>query len=419
MAIPGKQTRRMATALLAALALVLVAGCGGDGGRDGDADDDDDDSGGPRGSIGGTVLAPNGTTPIAGALVYLTTGDAPEIPGSVFCYECDDMTGKAWVLTNPDGTWQMENVAAREWNLVARKGMFRRQRAVTVDANEHLDVPVSLTTLPGEASADGLDRIPNYAVLLSQPDETFKLLGKFGMAQMSGSDVVWGTETFDAFNDNVSQPGYPPSTELFSDQQTIDGYHMIFLPCYGTGVGLSFADSRTEMIRSYVSAGGKVYNSCCVSFWSERSFPDYVDFYGDDSAWAWDIGRVSSTALSTQGAIADLGLRDWLQVVSPASNLDSFPFVYGYTKIDGVDSVHGHGVEEDDYWVHPRTWVTGSADDVYQASPLMVTYSHDCGKVFYSVYETSQNKAEITPQEYVLLYIILEIGVCEGEYTVE
>ena len=58
--------------------------------------------------------------------------------------------------------------------------------------------------------------------------------------------------------------------------------------------------------------------------------------------------------------------------------------------------------------VKPYTWV----EDVlaYPGAPLMVTYNYDAGRVFYTVYETSQELArkELTPQEYVLLYVIIE-----------
>ena len=424
--------RSFARTILAALLLGALAlgGCAADG-RDGDSGggDDDDGSGdtdtgpydGPAGTVGGTVMAPSGTFPIAGALVYLTIGDAPEIPEGVYCYECEDMTGKKWTLTNPDGTFHFDNVPAGEWNLVVRKGFFQRQRAVSVEADSHLDVPIEKTTLPSENSDDGKDHIASYAVLLSYPDETYKLLGKFGLAQMAGGDVQWGTEAFDAYNDDVSEPGYPPSTELFHDQPTLDHYHMIFLPCFASQVGIPFAEGRAEMLRSYVSSGGKIYNSCCVSYWTEHPFPAYIDFYGTDEASTWDIGRLFSTAHSTTGSITDPGLRDWLAVVVPSADPDNYPFSNGYTKLDAlVPTDDGHGLEEDDYAVVPYSWVDGAAADEYGGSPLMVTYNYDCGKVFYSVYETSPDSgATISPQEYVLLYIILEVGVCEGDYDIE
>jgi hypothetical protein len=412
-------------AALLAAGLAAPFGCDdGGGGRGGDADSDSDSDSdtdeGPTGSMHGTVLAPSGGFPIPGALVYLTKGDGPEIPDSIYCYECEDMTGKKWALSNADGTWTLEDVPVGDWNIVTRKGFFQRQRAVVVDEGQDLDVPVEHTTLPGDNSADGLDQIPNYAVLGTSPDETYKLLGKIGMGTMNGGELAWGSETFDIFNDEISASGYPSPTALFMDQPTLDHYHMIFLPCFASSVGTSFVDSHVGMIQGYVAGGGKIYNSCCVAYWIEKPFPAYLDFaadWYDDDSGAWDIGRVSGSALSTSGTIVDQGMRDWMQVVTSA-NIDAVPFVNGYAKVDNLIEVDdGHGLDDDDGVVKPYAWVLGSAADVYQNASLMTTYDYECGKVFFSVYETSQNSAVITPQEFVLIYIILEVGVCEGDYV--
>jgi hypothetical protein len=105
----------------------------------------------------------------------------------------------------------------------------------------------------------------------------------------------------------------------------------------------------------------------------------------------------------------------WLEVVTTESP-SLFPFTDGYVKIDAIVDVYdGHGLEEDDYWVKPKAWVVDNG--AYPGSPLIVTYAWECGKIFYSVYETSHLEVTtFTPQEFVLLYVILEVGVCEGEY---
>ena len=115
------------------------SGSNGDGGKDTDLDGGEDgsvdtDTGlaipdGPPGNLYGTVMAPSGTFPIPGALVYLTVENGSEIPDHAFCYECEDMTGKeegvTWTLSNPDGSWELENVPSGTWNIVTRKGFFQ------------------------------------------------------------------------------------------------------------------------------------------------------------------------------------------------------------------------------------------------------------------------------------------------------
>jgi hypothetical protein len=110
--------------------------------------------------------------------------------------------------------------------------------------------------------------------------------------------------------------------------------------------------------------------------------------------------------------VLDPDLAAWLSVVTPESPT-SVPFQNGYVTIDSTAEVaDGHGLESDNGVVKPFTWVEDNGS--YPGSPLMVTYNYDFGKVFYSVYETSQASLAMTPQEMVLLYVILEVGVCDN-----
>jgi hypothetical protein len=188
---------------------------------------------------------------------------------------------------------------------------------------------------------------------------------------------------------------------------------MVFLPCSAKSNSVAFANSHAESLREYVSKGGKVYNSCCVALWTVAPFPDYIQFYGGNATTKYDIGRISGTPYSTTGTLNNADLAAWMNAVAAIGPTD-VPFTNGYVKIDAtVDVDDGHGLEDDDGWVKPYTWVTDSA--LYKDSPLMVTYNYGYGKVFYSVYETSNlETAQLTPQEQVLLYVMLEIGVCES-----
>jgi hypothetical protein len=390
------------TAILLLLPLALGLGACSDDGRDveaggGDADTDGDtdtwdDWDGPTGSISGTVLAPNQAFPVAGALVYLSLDVPAEIEPTVHCEDCQDMTATFWTLSAPDGTFTIDGVPVLDdWHLVVQKGLFRR--------------------------------ISEIEVLLNEWDRSHDLLAKLGLGEVGGDGrLVYGTETFHIFNDAVSYGSYPHSSTLFASQETLEGYHQTFFPCTSDSNPINFVQEHAAMLRDYVNAGGKVYNSCCTALWTDYAFPEYIDFYGgdgpNDPTDVRDVGRISSTAYSTHGEVIDQELRDWLSNVT-SENPDSFPFTDGYVKIDNlVDVDDGMGIEEDDYWVKPYAWVVDN--DAYAGAPLMVTYNYGCGKVFFSVYETSHSAlAAITPQEYVLLHLILEVGVCSGSYPVE
>lgn len=407
--------------LFAVACLALPAGCsgGGDGGAadgstgDGDGSTTGQDSGTPveMVTLSGRVMAPTGDFPISGALVYFTRVEPAPIPGGVYDYQCDEMDGKPYALSEADGTWTIE-VPEGDWKLVTRKGNFRRIRDIPVTAGMDPNIPEAITTLPGAGSPDGLDTIPSFAVVKTDPDLTYNLLGKFGLGQVNGSgELTLGSEQFDIYEDSGGG-SYPHTSALFDDQSVLNSYHMIFLPCFSSSVGVNFVNSNAQMLRDYVSAGGRIYNSCTVSLWSEATFPDYIDFYQSDDPSRFDIGRRTSSAYTTTGDVLDPDLGAWLSVVT-AENPASVPFQNGYVTIDATVEVDdGHGPEEDNGVVIPYTWVRDNGS--YPGSPLMVTYNYDDGKVFYSVYETSQGLATMTPQEFVLLYVILEVGVCDN-----
>ncbi len=394
-----------------------------DSDSDADADADaDSDSDTDVGSLHGTVLAPSEVFPIPGALVYLTQGDGSDIPDEVFCYECEDMSGKKWTLSNADGTWSIEDVPPGPWNIVTRKGFFQRQRQIVVTGTDVQDVPVEITTLPTANSGDGLDDIPNYAVALNSWDRPHNLLAKLGIGELgSGGELVFGTENFDIYNDDVTQSGYLDSSAIYESIDTIKPYHMVFMPCTSSHLKYANPGLQSEhyinLIRFYVYSGGKFYGTCYGYDWIEQPFPDYIEFPGDDA----QLLGATHSPWDGPTVIQDEEMSAWLQVVT-SENPNAFQVSGAWVHAEKVYDVNdGFGIEEDDWWVKPKTWVTANAWSGCDADgcPMTVTYNFGCGKIFFSGYQVveSSSSVQIRPQEYVLLYLILEVGVCEGEYT--
>lgn len=363
-------------------------------------------------TLSGRVMAPSGDIPIAGALVSLTHNEVEPIPAGVYNYQCDDMAGTGYALSRADGTWTIKNATPGAWKLVTRKGSFRRVRGIDVTTGMDPKVAEDMTALPAAHSADGQDTIPSFAVVKTSPDLTYNLLAKFGLGQVDASGVlVDGTARFHIYEDNQFPSGtYPATTALFDSQSRLNSYHMIFLPCFASQVGVSFVNSHVEMLRDYVAAGGKVYNSCTASLWTEAPFPEYIEFFDSDEPTRFDIGRRTSSDYTTMGAVLDPGLAAWLSVVSQ-TDPNNVPFYKGYVTIDQTVNVDdGHGLPADGGVVKPYTWVRDNG--TYPGSPLMVSYNFDFGKVLYSVYESSAAGVSLTAQDYVLLYTMLEMGVC-------
>ena len=224
-------------------------------------------------TLTGRVMAPSGDIPIAGALVFLTHDEVEPIPTGVYNYQCDNMAGTRYALSGADGTWTIKNAKPGAWKLVTRKGNFRRIRGIEVTTGMDSNLAEDMTALPAAHSADGQDTIPSFAVVKTTPDLTHNLLSKFGLGQVDASgNLVDGTARFHIYEDDQFASGsYPSTTALFDSQSRLSGYHMIFLPCFASTVGVAFVKSHVQMLRDYVAAGGKLYNSCTASLWTVSS----------------------------------------------------------------------------------------------------------------------------------------------------
>jgi hypothetical protein len=123
----------------------------------------------PPGHLRGKVVAPEGTIPIAGALVYLTTTQPAEIPDGVYCDKCVHLPdGTPHTTTRTDGSFDMD-APAGAYTLVVQKGAFRRVRALQVMSGDQT-VAQPLTTLPSITDKAAGDDIPKIAVVLGAWD---------------------------------------------------------------------------------------------------------------------------------------------------------------------------------------------------------------------------------------------------------
>ncbi len=191
-----------------------------------------------------------------------------------------------------------------------------------------------------------------------------------------------------------------------------------------------------ENVRHWVEAGGKWY----VSDWSlaflEKPFPSYQDWWEDD----WRGGPYLDD-FDTRGTVLDDDLRAWLDALPPElgdinpDNPDNpvHPTLEHLPEVELVDLWStikttppvlvddGNGNEVD---VGHRVWIEGPGGGGDGAPrnkdwPLAVTAEYGCGRMLFSSYHTvewSEGYQGLTPQELVLMYLILEIGVCQVPY---
>ena len=370
----------------------------------------------PNATVTGTVFAPNLQIPISGALVYLID-DAPEpVPDGVYCAECVELPCDVhYVLSEADGSFMLPAVAGAGQKLVVQKGQFLHVTDVDISEGSQ-SVPAADSSLPNEWNPAAGHWIPRIAVFETGWDSIFNLLAKIGLGQVdSFGELVPGTEQFDVLD---------PSSQnwILDDVNAMMDYHIIFVPCMSQG-GLGYpGGQRLDNIRAWTEMGGKWYVTDWANEYLYEPFPDYQDFH---STFDPDLGVYES-----HGLVTDAGLLDWLEALPAplkdigggAPTLNTLPGVTLEDNWSGLDAIHDIYVQNEDgedVNVGHHEWVRGpcgACSDTVTHRPMTVSGQWGCGRMMFSTYHTSEYAHQgLTPQELVLLYIILEIGVCHGE----
>jgi len=394
-----------------------VLDIGGEGGGSGGPDEGGNDCTPTptNATLTGTVSAPNLEIPISGAVVYLTPDDAEPVPDGVYCAECVEIPCDSdFVLTNADGTFELPARTGPGQKLVVQKGQFLHATPLDVVEGDTVIAPED-SNLPGEWNPEEGLWIPRIAVVRSATyDRIYDLLGKIGMGQVSGSGTLTeGTQSFDIYEQ-------PEGGSLLDDLDAMRQYHIIFVPCMAQeGMG-ELTPQRIDNVRQWVSEGGKWYVTDWANEYLYDTFPNYQALHGQGSDP--DLGYYDTT-----GVVTDPDLLAWLEALPPAladlgggqPNLLSLPtveFVDNWSGIDATPAVMVQDEEGNDVDVGHHTWVEGSCPVCSPSNELRsmsISGEYGCGRMMFSTYHTTENAhAGLTPQELVLLYIILEIGVC-------
>lgn len=397
-----------------------------DGAEQGTADDGGDDGctqadwPTTNATLTGTVYAPNLELPISGALVYLTDEPVESVPDGIYCANCVELDCDVpFTLTNADGSFELPAVAGPGQQLVVHKGQFLRVVDFEVAPGTN-PVPANQSNLPGMWNpAQGM-WIPRIGVYDADPDRVYNVLAKFGLGQVDGSgNLVQGTEQFTLIDSN-------DQGAAMDNLDFIDQFHILFLPCAATKYwnnAPNVPQSRIDNLRAYVENGGKLYATDHSNEYIEAPFPNYQEFHNPGMP---DI----QPAYEAIGIVQDAALLDWLEALPPAladigggnPTLYALPGITTELNYSGIDQVADIIVQNDqgeDVNVGHHVWVEGpcySCSNPNTPRPMAISGQYGCGRMMYSTFETSSSAHQgLNPQELVLLYMILEIGVCFGE----
>ncbi|MCC6526763.1 MAG: hypothetical protein IT373_29210 [Polyangiaceae bacterium] len=356
------------------------------------------------GHIVGTVYAPEGTIPISGALLYLSSTPPPAIPDGVYCDQCvtiDSTTPN--VLSAPDGTFVLPAYVTGPQYLVVQKGQFRRVRQVDVVAGNQAVAP-ALTTMPGAMDKANGDDTPKMAIVVGAWDDIGASLGKLGLEPGS----------FDLF-----QYAWPPDPaspwnpdKILHDPAVMNRYHIVFMPCDssdGTTCAYSMAEDAAthSTLAEFVGQGGKIYVTDYSYDYIREVWPEYLDWVNQTAAFGSACLPGSYTA---PAVVNDSDMSAWLA----AQGITSFALEANWTMIDQVHDVPDTDPDGNPITVTPKVWVSGQTPS-NGVRPTTVSFERGCGRVLYSTYHTEGTGGGFLPQEKALLYVLLEVAVCVGQ----
>lgn len=366
-----------------------------------------------RAHLRGKVVAPEGTIPISGALVYLSSGAPPPIPDHVFCDRCVALAeGTAFTFTAADGTFDLGSPYVGSFQLVVQKGQFRRVRPIEV-ADGDQNVAAESTRLPGKLDKANGDDIPRMAVLDGQWDEIEVTLAKLGMGTVQPGFLGQPTVSNASFDVRGTGPGQLPREPLLTDPAVLDRYHIVFVPCSGSYEEPRCDDAtsaRPEVqanVRDWVARGGKLYVTDYSYEFVRQLWPEYVTWQGQTST----IGSAClGGAWSGQATSGDPGLQAWMG----AQGLVPFEVKDSWTIVDAVNPVNTVDVDGNPATITPKVWVSANTGSV-GSKPTTLSFERGCGRVLFSTYHTEASLTpvnQLLPQERALLYVLLEVGVC-------
>ncbi len=220
------------------------------------------------GSVSGRVCAPDGTTWLGGATVAVETE-----------------SGTVETTTDQDGYYTLEGVpAGSDVEVVITKGSF--ETTLLVDVPED-----GVAQIPEEECA--IDQDVRIAVVDGIYDDVKSVLLNVGIDEGTITDFAGSW-----------------ATDLLTNYDTLAQYDILLLNCGLNDLtfNLDAADGAVMKanLRQYVENGGSVYGSDWAYNVVEITFPEFIEFYGNDATVSSAKKGINTEAIT--GSVTDLAL---------------------------------------------------------------------------------------------------------------
>jgi hypothetical protein len=379
--------------------------------------------GAPATSISGVVHAPNGTLPIAGALVYVpnsslqpfTHGPSLESCGGTRVYG-DLLVG---AISDAHGHFTLANMpSGSDIPIVVQAGKWRRRMTATITPcvdNPLPDDSLRLPTRPNETSPD--DDMPSIAIATGADDAlecTLRALGvdgsQFTPPGGSGRVHVWQGE-------GGATLGGSPASSLWASvdggaSPTLASYDMLLLACEGADFIADKPATSRAAIASYANNGGWVLATHAQGVWIEQG----PGAWPSTAVWNHAADPASTTLAVDQSTDAGVAFAQWLLAAGASTTLGAFDVSRPRHDVDAMDASA------------PRTtWALGDdagALAIYSfTTPLGGQYS--LGRVLYADLDVSQIGGEafpsacstsLTPEQKAFAYFLFDHPMCAFDY---
>ena len=409
---------------------------------------------GPTARVTGRVWAPGQApgmvplgqeVPVFSALVTVSPGRQAPIPQETFCERCVNPSGK-YVFTDHQGNFDLDIINPGNYWLTIQKGQFRVEQEVVMGPDQTLELAAQDSTLPSRNDPANGRWIPRIAMAVGSYDHLEDILGKMGLGSVSGSGDYVDTSAagiMDVYTNGTSFGGGTQGTltDLVGDLNRLLQYHILFIPCStSTNTGALLNQQNLHNIRDFVDAGGKLYVTDWSGEWADNVFPAQMTLGANEDTPAsaynpttdsWNTNQFGdadgSFYDSNNAEIIDPDLFDWLNgqagpiVENYNTTVDYNPSQFtvegNWNTIEALNQVViGQDNEGLPIYDTPQAFIIGGRGTSTPKKPLTVTFEPTgCGRVLYSTYHTTDNTHNgLVPQERVLLYLIMEIGVCQS-----
>lgn len=350
-------------------------------------------------TISGKLVSYDGETPIANALVYAMEQsnaiNSSAMPSLYSVSSLNAVTNEtecgvapegslASTCTNADGSYDLNvKTNAEELLVTFEKGAFSAEQKVT------LNLAADSSQAGSTALEDTiLEEVPKMLVIEGYYDSIELILAKLGLANTESGDIT--DAKFDLWS----------STDgLFVDADNngkadIYDYEVVFFNCGQEDLNWLMDDGKRQILKDYVSSGGRIYVSDQAYDIVEQTFPEYIDFYGSDATpvdqpenlGAANTGQAWITIQSNVEPV----LKSWLEGVTCTQgsclNADGTVtikgFAGGWARMNSVNSDKNIDI-----------YVSGQDSDKTMR-PLTVAFDYNEGRVTYTSYHNEEGYEE-------------------------